>query len=93
MPQLDTRPLTLGEEVRVALDEFAVHSSPGQPPQRLDLLLFTSGRVNHVHCDFFYFIDGHRTRSSETLDDSLCANTLLNQFPDLLQDFTRKDDN
>lgn len=54
-------PLTLGEEIRIPLDQLAVHRRSGQTAERLNLLFLTSRRLDHVHGDLLNLVDGHRT--------------------------------
>ena len=69
------------------MDEFTAHRSRRQLPQRVSLIVFTG-----VHGNLLDFLDGHVTRSPQTLDDDLTTHALLHVLFDLLQNLACQHD-
>lgn len=80
-----TRP-TLSEEVGVPLNELACHGGGGKLVERIPPV-----RLVCADLDLLDFVDGHRRRPPQALDDDLRAHTCLNMLLDLFQDLTRQD--
>ena len=59
--------------------QLAAHSRGSQLPQRLPLSALLS-----VYSNLFDFVDGQVGSSSESFDDSLTADALIDKVPDLL---------
>lgn len=79
---------TLGEKGGISLDQLAGHGSGGQLGQGLTAVGLVSADRNLLD-----LVDGHQRRSSQTLDDGLRADTLLDVLLDLFEDLTSEDDN
>ena len=78
---------TLCEKLSIPLNQLAGHGSACQLCQSLPLVALVG-----ANCNLLDLVYGHLRRSSQTLDDYLRADTLLNVILDLLQDLTCQDD-
>ena len=78
---------TLCEEVGVAVNQLAAHRSCGEFPQSLSLVVLLC-----VDGNLLDLVDGHGAGSSQTLDDGLTADTMLDVLLDFLENLSSQND-
>lgn len=70
------------------MDQLAAHRGCGEFPQGLSLVVLLC-----VDSNLLDLVDSHGAGSSQTLDDGLTADTVLNVLLDLLEDLSSQDNN